>query len=343
MRPLIKRALPVAVLAAALASPSLFAQPAGNKAAAEALFREGKRLMGEKKYAEACPKFADSQRLDPAAGTLLNLAACYEANGQIATAWATYGDAAAAAKNEQNPAYQGVAEKRGAALESKLSKLTITADGAAEGTEIRRDGVVISRTEWGLAIPVDPGKHTIEATAPKKKPWSKSVDVGPDGAKESVTIPTLEDAPVDVSVTPSASTSATAVPTITVVTTPATVDHPGSTQRVLGWSAVAVGVIGLGLGTYFSIHAKSQYNDSLGANNANCPVDKNVCNATGVSLRNDARTSGTIATVALGAGGVLAVAGAILVLTAPSSKSPPTTGRVTILPTLGGAVMQGAW
>ncbi len=55
------------------------AQSAGtnNRAAAEALFSEGRSLSAKGRYAEACPKFEASQQLDPGLGTMLNLAECY--------------------------------------------------------------------------------------------------------------------------------------------------------------------------------------------------------------------------------------------------------------------------
>ena len=69
----------------------------GDKATAEALFAEGRRLMSSGDYKTACPKFAASQKLDPGLGTSLNLADCYEKLGKTASAWAEFRDAAAAA------------------------------------------------------------------------------------------------------------------------------------------------------------------------------------------------------------------------------------------------------
>src|SRR5262249_43356511 len=84
-------------LALALLVAAPLARAQSNKVAAEALFEEGRRLMSEGKVADACPKFADSQSLDPSPGTLLNLASCYEKMGMTATAWATYREAASLA------------------------------------------------------------------------------------------------------------------------------------------------------------------------------------------------------------------------------------------------------
>src|ERR1700722_8909097 len=80
---------------AAPAAPS-----AKEGAEAEVLFFEGKQLMLAGKYAAACAKLAASERLDPAAGTLMNLADCYEKNGQLASAWVTFRDAATASERD---------------------------------------------------------------------------------------------------------------------------------------------------------------------------------------------------------------------------------------------------
>ncbi len=181
-----------------------FAEPAraqsGTDAAAlaEALYRQARDLMAEKRYAEACPKFAESQRLDPATGTLLNLAACHEAMGKLATAWIEYSEGLLSARRDQREDRVRYVEEQLKGIEPRLSMLTITVDPAADNPalEIRLNGALIGAAARGVPAPVDPGTHVLEASAPGKKPWRQEFTVGQEADRKTVTVPLLEDAPV---------------------------------------------------------------------------------------------------------------------------------------------------
>src|SRR5215212_4797523 len=111
-------------------APSVRAEGAPNAAAARALFGEGRKLAAQGKYREACPKFEESLRLDPGMGTQFNLADCLEHTGRTATAWAQFLDVAAAARAAAQSERERVARERAAALEPKLSRLTIEVKAA---------------------------------------------------------------------------------------------------------------------------------------------------------------------------------------------------------------------
>src|SRR5262245_30710139 len=132
-------------LAVCAGGGSALAQPsADTRAAAAALFEDGRRLMGEGKFAEACPKLEESQRMDPGMGTLYNLATCWEQTNRTASAWVGYRDVAAAALAAGQSDREKVARGKAAALEPRLMRLKITVhpDVAHGGAEVKRDGAV---------------------------------------------------------------------------------------------------------------------------------------------------------------------------------------------------------
>ncbi|HET9959649.1 MAG TPA: hypothetical protein VFQ61_34390, partial [Polyangiaceae bacterium] len=152
---------------------------AGDKAAAEVLFNEGRQQMQEGKLDSACDKLAESQRLDPGAGTLLNLAECRERQGRTATAWATWLEAAAAAHTAGQSEREAHARKRAEGLKPRLVTLTLEVPEASRisGLEVSRDGVALGAAMWGVAVPVDPGAHTLTAKASGREPWTQTVSV----------------------------------------------------------------------------------------------------------------------------------------------------------------------
>src|SRR5688572_26735777 len=116
-----------------LGESAAFAQAASpaDAAAADALYDEAEKLMGAGRYNEACPKFAESYRIDPATGALLALAACYEKGGKIASAWTTYRQVVARALREKDGERAEASKARVAELEPRLPRLTIRVDPAA--------------------------------------------------------------------------------------------------------------------------------------------------------------------------------------------------------------------
>jgi tetratricopeptide (TPR) repeat protein len=147
-----------------------------NEQAAQAAFDEALKLMKEKKYSEACAHLARSQDLDPAMGTQFRLAECYEKLGRQASAYDLYIDVANDAKATKQAQRESVAKTRAAALESKIARLTIDISesvSSLSGVEIRRDGVLVPKKQWGQPMTIDLGDHVVTVRAPRKQPFEK--------------------------------------------------------------------------------------------------------------------------------------------------------------------------
>jgi len=176
---------------------ALHAQSDTEAALAEALYRQARELMAADKYDEACPKFAESYRLDRGTGTLLNLAACHEHQGKLASAWLEYSDGVVAARRDERPDRVKFAEDHLVELEPKLSRVTLIVPPEADvpGLEIRLDGAPIGVAARGVPAPVDPGPHVVEANAPGKQTFTQNLVIGALADRQTVTIPKLADAP----------------------------------------------------------------------------------------------------------------------------------------------------
>jgi hypothetical protein len=300
--------------------------PATQRVSAEALFDDAIRLMKAGKFAEACPKLEDSQKLDPGVGTLLYLGECYEKLGRSASAWATFREAASAAESAGQAKRVKIARERGARVEQKLAYLTIEvadATRALPGLRVRRDGVETAPSLIGSAVPVDPGSISVEAQAPGYEPFSITVNVEPSG-RQSVLVPVL---------TPRAAEPAAVVPPAVALTAPpvpASVPPPpapvappppaperGNAQRWIGISLGGLGLVGVGVGTYFGLRAIDQDEQ---ADAGSC--DDSVCqDADDFEHAESANDAAVAANIAFAAGGALLATGIVVYLSAPSGPS----------------------
>jgi serine/threonine-protein kinase len=310
----------------ALLTPALSAHAqSSDKATAEALFTEGRRLMSDGKVEQACQKFEASQKLDPGVGTLLNLAECYERSGRTASAWAQFREAISLARAAGSAEREELARERADALEKRLARLTVSVKGEAPlGLEVRRDGTRLDPAELGIAIPVDPGSHAVAASAPGRAEFSTKVEVGGDGARPTGEIPEL-------SVAGGEPAPATATAEVTTPSTPS----GGSTQKTIGVIAAGLGAAGLGIGTFFGLKASSTWDDAKGK----CTDYPQGCGSEGTSLGEDARTQANVSTIGFGAGLAFLTVGAVLWFTA--SPSNPEATSVGIGPA--GATVKGSF
>ena len=309
----------LAWLAVIAGAGAAIAQTSSDKAAAaESLFREGKGLLNDGRIAEACEKFAASQKLDPALGTLMNLADCLERSGKTASAWAEFLNAATLARRAGQSDRVTVAESRAAALEPKLCRLKIAVPAAARvaGLEVRRDNLLLDIAVWDAAVPVDPGSHSVSARAPGFQPWAGSVDVAGEGKTESIEVPALLPAPVEPAPSAPPVLSASAPVVVTPVAPPPQPpprDQAMALQTTMGLVVGAVGLVGIGVGSYFGLSARSKWGDADCANNV-CPTQDRQ------TLAEDAKRQANISTATFVGGGVLLGAGLVLILTAPRSS-----------------------
>ncbi|WP_437689887.1 hypothetical protein [Sorangium sp. So ce176] len=293
--------------AALLAPAGAAAQGAGDPTLAQTLFEEGRRLMEAKSYAEACPKLAESQRLRPGTGTLLNLALCNEALGRTATAWGQFKEALFASKKEGNAAREAFAQEHISALEPRLSRIQLNAEGTP-GLLIRVDGHDIPAAALGTPIPIDPGSHEVEATAQGYSVWSTTVQVGDSADLRTIAIPKLQPAPPEKVAAPAG---------------PAAGGAPGGAGggeglRTAGFVIGGAGAAVLGVGAVFGILAAGQASDAE-KDQALCPSKQ--CTPRGREEINAAETKALVSTIGIGVGVAALGAGAILVLTSGPSRT----------------------
>ena len=327
-----------AVLAVALvvASPSLHAQSLDPAAATE-LFKQGRAAMELGDYKAACPKFAESLRLDAKVGTLLNLAECEEKLGQLASARQHLQRAIDQARIEKDDRIE-IARQRYAAIDARVPRLSISlAVGSPIGTVVKRDDVELAGASLDTPLPVDPGEHVIIVTAVGYAPKTFPVTLA-EGEQQIVAV-----GPGALLPKPEPKVDVAAPVAVGPRPPPDTDDSRGSSTRTWGYVVGSVGLVGLGVGTAFGLIALSK--NSASKDNGACDAN-NVCDATGKSARDAAHSAGNVSTFAFIGGGIAVAVGAVLILTAPSPTS-PRTARIEVAPLVGassgGLFVRAGW
>jgi hypothetical protein len=284
------------VLAACLClSSSAFAQE--SVARAEALFRAGRDALRDGDYARACAQFRESDKLDPQPGTKLNLAACEEKRGRLATALDLF-----RVVERELPATDErakIAKGRVAVLDQRIPRVRFElAPGAPEGTVVRLGEVELARATIGVEMPLDPGKHEIVISA-----------AGFSEKRETIELAEGERRTVPVAPGPKEADSSTLDPGPPP-------DSGGSSDKTLAYVLGGVGIAGVvvgGVAGVMTLQKKSVADDE-------CDDALKICSQEGKDANDAGRTLGTVSTIGFVVGAIGLGAGAYFLLSDSGGK-----------------------
>lgn len=265
---------------------------------AKRLFEEAVDDFSNNRIDAACPKLEASIRLRAEIRPLGMLAACYEKQGKLATAWRTFKDvrkkAEAAGDNDTAVAAAGHVTR----LDVKLARVTIAAADKG-GVTVTVDG---KPAELDKPYELDAGNHKVSATAGGKT-FDKELAIK-DGENERIDIPKLVEG------------GAVVAPKV-VDPTPATPGEPKSNRKMIGIAVLGGGVAITAVGGFFGIQANGRWGK---AQDAGCNDDGDCPTQAGLKLIDEANSKAKLSTIFVGVGLVAVAGGVVLYLTAPKKS-----------------------
>ncbi len=278
-------------------------------------FAAGRKLEEEGRWSEALPLFERVGEVKMTPQVRFHIALCLEMTGKLTRAREEF----ALAAREAKPSAPNVVVEAGqhlGALEKRIPTLTVAVTRPAPGDEVLLDGKTIAIAE---PVPADPGSHTLELRRE-----------GAVVASESVSLDEGKPRKIELGVAPASAPVGPVGPGGPAVTDP----DPGHTQRILGWTALGVGVASaVGMGVFIALRS-----DALAELDAACPT-YNGCDPSVEPIVSRGRTNATLVNVFAGVSGAAVIGGVVLLLTAPSApaRATPaaTTGALRFTPQVG--------
>lgn len=300
----------LAVIAIVLLSGGIAVADKESKARADKLFEDGRKYLVAKEYALACTAFEQSHAADPAIGTQLNIALCYEEWGKIASAYRAYLEAERLAKEKKDKRAAG-ARKKVDELAEKSPKLVFDLPANADPTTVLLfDDKQLEIAKLADDLLVDPGKHVLEIRVPNKPAKKQEIEaVAGERKKIPIELPVEEKKQIE-------------LPPNVVITT------PRRKGRLYGGIALSVGgAAAIGIASFVALAARQDYADAV----VDCPggacTTREAYDAT-----QDARSKANMMTFVAGGGVVLVGVGIYLIVTSAGKKIEQSAPAVTVHP-----------
>jgi hypothetical protein len=169
----VRRALAVAGVSWLLAAPGT---ARADETQAEVLFHAGRSASARGDHTMACAYYRASYRLENAVGTLLNIALCEEALGELASAWQHYREVVSRLPaGDERLAWT---HERMKSADARLPRLTIQVDDPRPETlRIVVGSLELDGRSLGVALPFNPGSYEIRVLSPGHEPRTYRVEL----------------------------------------------------------------------------------------------------------------------------------------------------------------------
>lgn len=339
------------------------AQTDEQRAGARSLATEGAQAFSEGRFKDAVDLFGKAESLVHAPPHLLFMARAHAKLGQFVKAREAY----LKVIKEQLPPNapqafrdaQVTADEERKQVEPHIGRLTVKVEGGASAKDlsVAINGQPVSSVLLGIPQPIDPGTHTVTATATGFKAAPVTVSLK-DAGQSAVTI-RLE---VDDSVPPpgASPTPAAAGAGGVVSTAPSgspasdTGTSGGNGMRTAAYVGFGVGAVGVALGTVFVLKSAGNRKDAdqaeqarvaacKGSPGAGGPCDKSSPEAQKVAgLDDDARSAKTLGIVGYVVGG-LGVATGVTLFVLSNNKAESKSAFVAPYVGFGALGLRGAF
>jgi hypothetical protein len=274
--------------------------------AARELFREATEDVDAGRFEVALEKFKRVAAVKETAAVRFNIGRCEESLGRSGTALADFELAEREAKGDAKGGDEiaRLAHEHAATVRPKVPRLTlVVSPHPPEGLSVSLDGGRLSPGTLGVPLPLDPGPHTVDATAPGRPPFHAQVELQPGDTKR-VALALGDASPVEEPEVP-----------------------PGNGRRTAGYVAMGGGVaLGAAAVVFLVVH-----NSAVNDLNQACPDAKCAGITRNSTQANDLRDTQSRArldqalAIGFGAASVVALGvGAYLVLSKPASAPAPS-------------------
>jgi len=273
-----------ALLGTTLVTAPAFAQPSeADVRAARDLFTAAEHDEDAGQWADAYDKLTRVAAVKLTAGVRYHLALCQEKLGKLATALDGFHQAQKQAQADGSRDVLRLVGKQLEELEPRVPRLTVHVVPPVDDAVVLLDGTQLASTLIGAPMPVDPGSHTVEVSAPNRAPTKATLSMG-ERDVTSIDLQLGEPRPAATATAPvtaaapgpaSGSASAPAGASATAPESASTGSH--SIVAPLLATAGTLALVGLGVGAYIAAgDAVTSGQQQCGPSVARTPCDSAV-------------------------------------------------------------------